>query len=261
MNAILLKFWTFLKQKNNMLIAIVIAIILFLSLVDYFQHKKIVGLKDKYDTEVKLKNALLDTVHVYKNKQGEMVAEKLTIQETVKNLSKMYGQLTASQQELINRVKDINKKNDIIAAALIQTNINLDSLKGGKVSINEKDSSISFKDSTKNIKYNILISHAIPALKNIKPILTFNEFLLPNKQFIEFHWDKKAKTDYPVSFSVSNSNDYFKTVNIDSYAIPAINKDKINPSGWKKFTGWIGKNGKYVLIGGIGVAVGHYIIK
>jgi len=263
MNTILIKIWNFLKQKNNMLIAIIVAVFLFLVITVYFQNKKIQGLKDKYQTEVKLKDALLDTVHTYINKHGELVAEKLTIQETIKNLDKMYGQLTVNQQELISRVKEINKKNDIIAAALYQSNVRIDSLLSkNKPIIDTINNKITFTEKNDtNINYNFEVRNVIPSMKNIEPSLLIKDLSLLNKSFVEFHWDKKAKTDYPVSFSISNSNKYIKATNIDSYAIPAINKNKINPSGWQKFGTWILKNGKYILICGAGFAGGIYLVK
>ena len=85
--------------------------------------------------------------------------------------------------------------------------------------------------------------------------MKFNKFELPNKQFVNFFWGDKKK-DYPISFSVSNSNDYFKTVNIDSYAIPQLQKDVVNPSAWGKITAWIKKSGGFIITVGVSGAAG-----
>jgi len=238
--------WGFLKEKNRWAIALVAAIILILCAIIYFQHNKIVRQNEQYITEVNLKNALLDSVHYYQNVHKEWVAERLTIQESIKNLDKMNQQLTASQKELLIRVKEVEKNSSIIAAALIETNVEIKKLRPPKVDV--KDSSIVFSDSTKNLKYNIEIGHAKPITLGILPTLTFNQFSMPNKQFIEFHWKDEKKLGYPISFSISNSNEYFKTVNIDSYAIPSLKPEK------SKFIQWMEKNGKTVMYVGIGAA-------
>lgn len=244
-----------LKQKNNFLITIVIAIILILSLTVYFQKNKIAKLNNKYQTEVKLKNALIDTVHVYQNIRNEWVAEKLTIQESIKNLEKLNNQLSNSQRELINRIKEVEKDSKVIAAALIETNILIDKLRPPKVSVN--DSNIVFSDSTAEIDYSIRVGYVMPMKSNIIPTLTLDRFKLYNKQFIEFHWKDEKKEGYPISFSVTNSNKYFKTANIESYAIEGLDKIDIAPTGWNKFGKWVKVNGKaigYVSLGVVGGA-------
>ena len=247
--------WSFLKQKNNLLITIVVVLILILFAIVYFQNKKIANLKDKYQSEVKLKNALVDSTHYYVNKNNELVAERLTLQGTIKNITDFNNKLDAAQKELMDRVKGIEKTNYTIAAALIQTNVIIDSLRKGKVSVDTRDSSITFSDSTKNIQYKIVVSNVKPSNMNVLPILNFNRFVLPNKQFIEFHWGTK-KLGYPISFSVSNSNEYFKTYDINSYAIPELKKEVVDPSAWGKFTSWISGNGKFIVTIGIAGAAG-----
>lgn len=224
------------------------------------------SLKTELQAEVKLKDALLDSIKYHKNKYKEVVAEKLTIQLSLDELGKLTNQLTAGQRDLLNRVKEIDKKNSIITAALIKTNIKLDSLRQGIVDVDTINKTITVKDSLKDIKYNILVSHVVPAYKNVKPTLTFKEFSMPNTQLVEFHWkDNEKDKGYPILFSVSNSNKYFKTVNIDSYAIPQLNKIDVDPNGWQKFTKWVNKKGNFVITVGVagaaGAAIGHFLLK
>jgi hypothetical protein len=266
MKIILAKIWAFLSKNNRWAIALVIVLLLAGGTIIHFKNKKIASLQTEVKTEVKLRDALLDTVTVYKNKRNELVAEKLTIQETVKNLEKMYGQLSADQKELINRIKEMDKKNAVIAAALIKTDVKIDSL----LAINGKNGTVVTVDSTKkmfNINnlaskdtsfvYDIDVNNALPALPTIKPSLLFKSIELPNKQFVEFHWkNDQKKKGYPIAFSISNSNKYIKTIGVESYAIPPLDKLKINPSGWDKFGNFMIKNGKTVLYIGIGTGVG-----
>jgi len=248
-----------MKTINLNLKTIVIgALIIFAILVGFkLYQNRVNSLEAKLEGEIKLKNALIDTAKVYKNKENEWVTEKLSIQGTLKELQNKNLVLTTSQKELINRVAELNKDNTIIAAALIQTKIELKNLKDTSVIINKKDSSMVFNDSTKDLYYNIQIKHVLAANK-LKPELNFIDFNLPNKQLIEFHWGDK-KNDYPVSFSISNSNPYFKTSNVDSYTIPEINKDKIKPTGWQKIGNFFKKSGKIVLIVG-GTVLGTILL-
>jgi len=245
---------TMMIKYRKYIILIIIVLIIILCSIIYFQHIKINKTNEKYNTEVGLRNALLDSVHYYQNKEKEWVAERLTIQESIKNLEQINGQLTTSQKELLMRIKEVQKKNDIIVAALIETNVKIDKLKPPTVVVN--DSSVIFSDSTKNLKYDIEIGHVKPINVGILPTLTFNDFQLPNKQFIEFHWKKDKKKGYPIAFSVSNSNNYFKTTNIDSYAIPKLKRKDINPNAWDRFTKWTKSNGKIIMSVGIGAVGG-----
>jgi len=258
----------FLKKKNVKIIAIVLAIILFLSFILYLQHNKIRNLKEKYQSEVKLRDALLDSVGYYQNKENEWVAEKLTIQESVKNLEKINDQLTDQQRELMKRVKEIEKTNSIIAAALIQTNVKIDSLKHkGETIVDTTGKKITFsdlhKEGNKEVSYKFIVGNVLPARLDLQPSFFIDSLYFPNKQFVEFHWKNERKRGYPVTFSVSNSNGYFTTTNIDSYAIPEINKLKINPNGWQKVGNFLIKNGKiitYIAIGGVGGAGTYYLL-
>jgi hypothetical protein len=265
MGALLKKFWAWLLLKNHLIITIVVLLLLIMGAIIYFQHKSILKLKDKYQTEVKLRNALLDTMKVYQNKEGEWVAEKLTLQETLANLNKINSQLSAEQKDLLARVKEANKKNTIIAAALIESNVIIDSLKNlTKPIIDTINKNITFRDSTKNLKYDIKIGNVMPVLK-LNPTLTFQSLMLPNTQFIEFHWKNDKKIGYPVAFSVTNTNDYFKTINIDSYIIPEIQKQTIKPTFWKKVGDFFTKSSNkwiwFSVGGAAGIVAGHYLLK
>ncbi len=228
-----------------------------------FQNK-VNKLENKLETEVKLKNALLDTVTTYKNKQGELVSEKLTLQADLKYLKDMNGQLSSSQRELLKRVEQIEKNNSVIAAALIETNVKIDGI--GAVVGETNDSSVVFKKKTTDINFIIRANHTKPLNGMIKPTLLFEKFELYNKQLVEFHWkDDQKKEGYPIAFSVSNSNEYFKTANITSYAIPGLEKEVIDPTGWQKFVAWSKKSKKMIITvgvaGGVGALIGASLLK
>lgn len=236
------------------------AVIVLLVLGLLFYINKVNKLEGKVESEIKLRTALLDTVTYHKNKFNEMVAEKLTLQTTIKELSKMNGQLTTDQKTLLVRVKQIEKENSLIAAALIRSKVKIDSLQKSNVFINVKDSSLTFTPVDKtNIDYEIMVLH-VSAYTKIKPELKFNKLEFSNVQIVDFHWKDNRKEGHPVSFSVSNSNPYFSTTNIESYAIPELTPD-IKPTFWQKLNKGIGKVGKPVIFIGVGAAATWLLMK
>ena len=255
-----------LQIKLN-LTTIVVIILLLLGVAGgwYIYQNNVKNLKSKLETEKKLETALLDSAKVYQNNKGEWVTEKLTLQDNIKNLNSLNAQLTTNQKDLLARIADVNKKNTTIAAALIQSDVIVDSLKNiTKALIDTTNKNITFQDSTKNLKYKIKVSNVVPTIK-LNPSLTFQYLSLPNTQFIEFHWKNDKKVGYPVAFSVTNTNDYFKTINIDSYIIPEIQKPVLKPTFWQKvgdfFTNTGGKIAWFGAGGVAGAMVYHFLAK
>lgn len=247
----------YFSENNRWAICLVFIMLIVGSVIYNLQRNSIEELKTKHLTEVKFKNALIDTVGYYKNVYGEEVAVKLTLQTTVKNLLLLNDNLSDSQQDLLKRIKNVEKKNSIIAAALIDAESIIDSLLAdGYVEINVADSSFKFTDSTEFLIYDILIGKAFPVIPDVDPTLMFNKLSMPNKQFVNFYWKDNKKEGYPISFSTSNSSPYFKTNDINSYVIPEINKKEINPTGWEKVGIWFKKNNQLVKFAASGVVIG-----
>lgn len=218
---------------------------------------------NKLAQQVNLTVALKDSVRYTLNKLNEEVATKKSLQADIKVIKNQNINLTKNQKELISRIENLQDDNTIISAALIETKAILDSIliTGVNVKINDMDTSVSFEKRTDSLDFNIKIQYVKPISPFIKPTITFNKLELPNKQFIEFHWENN--TDYyqaPVSFSVTNTNPIFNTTNVDSYVIPGINKKAIEPTGWEKFKHFMKKTKNTIIIGsvcgGIGVIVG-----
>lgn len=259
----------FLAKNNRWAIVMIIILLLISGGVFKFQRNKINEWKNKHEIEVKLKNALIDSVTYYQNAYGDEVAEKLTIQESIKNLEKVYNQLSSSQKELVTRVKKLNKNNTVITAALIEANVKIDSLlikdgeDGSEVVIDTVNKVVNFNnmeaiDSITDVIFNIDVKNILPAYSNIKPTMIINNLNLPNKQLVVFKWKNDKKRGYPISFSTTNSNIYYKTNNINSYGIPKLYKKTLDPTGWEKVGYWFKKNGKVVgyVAGGVVIGAG-----
>lgn len=225
----------------------------------YYYSNKVTKLKSDLQTEQGLKNALIDSVHTYQNNQKEIVSEKLSLQANLNELKKLNGNLSANQKELVGRIEDLKKKNQVIAAALVQSQFIIDSLQTHAV-VSVSDSSVSFTENNKNINYNLRVNNVAPiGLK--KPTLFINYLKIYNKQFIEFHWAHDKKVGYPVSFSITNSNPYFATSDVDSYIIPQIKKQDVKPTFWKRIGNTLNKTKNGLIWGTVGASITYIIMK
>ncbi len=239
---------------QNILIVILLGLLIFMGRCSY------TSIEDAKDSELKAVNvikALTDSTIHYKNQYDEAVAEKKSIQIDFSDLTNKNFSLTENQKELVERIKVLNKDKEVISAALIEANAEINKLRGsGIVTIDTTMKTVNFNDSVaKYFKYDITIENVSPI--NIKPVIVFNSLSLPNKQLINFHWnDNDKKNGKPVSFSVSNSNPYYKIYNIDSYIIPEVEMDVIKPNFWNRTKNFFKESGSTIGKIGIGVAIG-----
>lgn len=258
----------FFAKNNRWAILLVAVLLLVGGGIFNLQRNKIKEWKQKHQTEVNLNTALNAEMTVYQNKEQDWVAEKLSMQASLKQLFDRFNDLTASQKELVTRVKQLNKDNTVITAALIEANVKIDSLLVGQsdsstVVVDTIEKKVNFNniataDSTTNFIYDIDINHVLPAYVDVTPTMLFKNLDFPNKQLVVFEWKDDKKRGYPVSFSTTNSNPYYKTNDINSYAIPELYKKTLDPTGWQKVGYWFKKNGKIVgwVAGGVVVGAG-----
>lgn len=248
---------------NERLIIVILIILLGVGINFHFNQRAKDG--KKYEEQVKLTEALTDSIRVYQTKEGEWVAEKRTLQGDLNDLLDENSGLSDSQRELLNTVNRINKERkkdrEVFAAAQIKFEKLIDSLNvviAGASEVDTVNNIISFveTDSSANFIYDLDVLGIRPYPDTSHPEIRFNQIDFPNTQTVTFNFDKNKRKDYPVSFSVMNTNPYYKTYNIESYAIQGVDKDNINPTTGKKIWNWIKVNGKYILVGAAGFAVG-----
>lgn len=244
-----------LDLRTVLIIVLIVGIIIGGSIMS----SRIDKLHEKNRIETNLKNALQDSVRTYRNKEGLLVSEKLTLQASVKSLEDENLNLSDNQKKLIAKIKEVEKENNIIAAALINQTATIDSLESVATNIDTANNKIHFVMNTDSIKYDITVKNVKPiGISKLKPILSINKMIIPNEQFIEFHWEDGET--YPIAFSVTNSNPIFKVADIDSYVIPEVQKDKIKPNGWQKIKKWFKDNGKKIGIFFGGAVVGGLVV-
>ena len=250
-----------MKKINPTLI--IITIILVLGVIGGFwlMQKRNNAISNELDLERKLNTALRASLRTTTNKFGEIVNEKLTLQTTIENLKKLNGQLTEDQKRLLARLKASENEKSIITAALIRTNLIIDSLiHTGTVLIG--DSIITFVEKNNaDINYVVDIFDVMPIDLDSAPSMLFTNLNIPNDTYIEFFWKDDKKEGYPISFSVTNTNKYMKVHNVESFAIPSLQMDDLDPNSWQKFNKWLdnisGNTGRYVVgaLIGFGTAV------
>jgi hypothetical protein len=118
---------------------------------------------------------------------------------------------------------------------------------------------VQFVKNDSTMKYDLIV-HNVQPIDLELPKLEFKKFELPNTQFIEFHWKDERKEGYPISFSVTNSNPYYKVYNIDSYAIPELNKVELKPNFWQKLAKFSKSTGGKIAFFGVGVVTGAVLV-
>ena len=212
--------------------------------------------------QIHLTEALQADLTYTKNKLDEEVATKNSLQADIKTINEQNLNLTKNQEELLWRMKNVQKDNDLISAALIETQATLDSIRfeNTHVVINEKDTSLTFVQNNDSIGFDITVGKVRPSSAFAIPTLTFNSLKIPNKLFIEFHWDNnKEYKQKPIAFSVTHSNPLMITTNMDSFIIPEVNKKALKPTGWQKVGGFFKNRKVELIVGGIGVALGIYV--
>lgn len=252
------------KIYTNERLIIVILLILFGFGVNYHFNKRSQGEK-KYEAELKLREALQDSVKTYKTKEGFFVSEKRTLQGSLGELTAENVGLNENQKALIGTINNMNNEwkseKEIWAAARIEYNSLIDSLNvfiAGASNVDTTQNLVTFTqpDTTQNFVYDFDIYNVRPYPTNKLPEIKINLLDFPNTQSITFTFDKNERKDYPISFAVINTNPYFRVNNIESYAIPSIDKDLVNPTGWQKFGAWFKQTGKYIAVGAGGIALG-----
>lgn len=243
---------------NNRWAILGILILLFIGIVLWnVQKNRINELKIEKRDEIKLRNALVDSLNTYKNKEDDWVYEKLSLQVSIKRLEDINGNLNTNQQKLLKRINEVEKDNMVISAALINAEFIIDSLMLGGVVIDSTNKTIEFSDTLNpNLRYSFKIFNVVPFSLDTEPEFLIKKLSLPNDQFIDFKWEDNKKEGYPVSFSVTNSNEYYKVYDINSYIIPSIRKDDIDPTTWQKITQWFETKGKIVGYVAGGVIIG-----
>jgi len=252
-----------------------VIMILLLLVVGFLLYKGQVR-KDKFKAELQqeknLSTALADSINTYSNRNGELVIEKRTLQTDLRRLEDGNFDLTQNQERLVDLVNEKEKENSVLAAAVAEGGILIDSLNSelgelnviannSNVTIDDAGSDVNFKNNSDvDFQFDITINN-VKSIPSLEPQLNFNSINFPNTQEISFQWEDNRREGFPITFNISNSNRFYKTLNIDSYAIPELNKQDLKRSTFGKVWDFLKGNGKYIAVGGVGYLLGNAIGK
>src|SRR5574343_267451 len=233
MKEILNQIVNYLKSLTIKTISIIITVII-LFFIFNVGCNRIKNQNKELEYQEKLIGALTNTMRQYRDVNGNLVSEKKTIQADLDILNDENVKLTKTQRELLEQVEKANKKNMVLAAANIQLRAEIDSLLNIIGVVDTTKHTINFPYNSDDLLLNLTVGNVTPFDKSKQTFLNVNKITFPNKQEIKFQWDNNKRENYPISFSVTNTNKYFVVENIESYAIPGLDKDQISPTKWQK---------------------------
>ncbi len=240
--------------NTNGIIRISFVLLLFFGIQFHFNQTSL--LSNKYERELKLREAFRDSIRSYQLKNEVIVLEKRSLQDRLKNLQSRQKDLNNQQRTLLRTIqrlqKERKKQKSIFAAAQIRYKKLIDSMNTQIGVLRQQDSKnhrmvFTNTDSEDHFQFEIETEHMIS--NGSHPKLKIKSLDFPNTQTVTFNFDKNQRKDYPVSFSVINSNPHFKANSIESYVIPGIQKEVVNPNAQQKFRNWFQRNGNQLLVG------------
>ena len=232
----IIKLWNLLKSptiKHWKNVALVILIV-FLVVSVKIKNNKINNLI----SENNIANTLLDTVTTYKNKLNELTYEKQAFNVKFSDLKNSYDKLDQSNKDFIDRIRILENENKkLIAATSISQIVEVDPIIDTTAIIDTVNNTLQFKDVVLNVDKDTLLKYDF-LINTLSPKLTIQELSMPNILYIshKFNSDNTG-----VLVDVTNSNDYFKVNDINSYVIPIDKKSHIKT---------------YIKVGGISFAIG-----
>ena len=204
------------------------------------------------------KDALFSKMKVFKDTNGLIWAERNALQVSLFQLRADSTLLTAQKKELLKRITATGDAKNVIAAALIETKVKANSIQVIKP-VTVTDSTVTFAAKTDSISFKATVTN-VQALPHRIASFHLDSLTLSNKSYVNFKWGAK-KEGFPVSFSITNSNPMFKTVNIESYIIPEISKTALQPTFFEKVGTGIRTHGMAFGIGSVvGFAGATYLL-
>ena len=221
----------------------VIPLVILLLVMHRCEVVKSSKLEKELQSNYNMMRVLHDSIHTVTTKNGELISYKNSFQNDMKSMKSNYDLMTENQKALYNEIKSSKK---LITAMRADMTVRLDSLiNNDQYTINSDSTSVTFSDSTTDLKYNISVN----GIKPISPELVINNLELPNKQLVTHEFTE----DGGVKVTIKNSNKFFKTNDVDGYIIPQVTEDVVKPNKWKK----VWNTTKKVAIG---VAIGAFTL-
>jgi hypothetical protein len=210
--------FTSLEIKNKLIFFLVLIILILLSMYSC-EHKNNVSNENLILKQNIFNSVLHDSIKVLHNDNGTLTSQKTVLSGDIELLEKNKDLLSDNYKDLANRYK---KDKNTIAVLNLKLVTLKDSIKNNKPT-EITDTSITFKDSTNGLDYEITVLNVKPlkgAELDIKKIKIYNDVA------IDYKFDKNGQ----ILIDVTPKDTTTKVLGEDAIMSDKIKKPDINPS-------------------------------
>jgi hypothetical protein len=177
--------------------------------------------ENEINKEKALVEAIQDSLHVYKEKNGQLVVQKKTLIGTLKDIKEQNEFLNAEQKDLIEKLNKLQTKTHrSVGGMLVKQEIKVDSLKL-ITSLNKTDSASFVSQYTSDsISMVIDIKGVKPTTDSI-PSVSLRNLTIPGELFVEFGYDP-TNPNHVISVTARSTNPLLRAQKIETQLIPEI---------------------------------------
>ena len=214
----LFSLFTSLEIKNKLILSLIMLILILLSMYGC-EYNNNIDNKNLVLKQQQFNKVLGDSIKLLYNTNGTITSQKTVLSANLDLLKQNNNLLSSNYKDLASRFK---KDKNIISVLNLKLMTLKDSIKNSKP-IEITDTSITFKDSTNGLDYEITVLNVKPlkgAELNIKKIKVYNDVA------IDYKFDKDGK----ILLDVTPKDNSTKVLSQDAIITDKINKDEISPS-------------------------------
>ena len=210
--------FTSLEIKNKLILFLILIILLLFSMYGC-EHNNNIDNKNLVLKQEEFNKVLGDSIKLLHNVNGTITSQKTVLSANLDLLKQNNNLLSTNYKDLATRFK---KDKNIISVLNLKLMTLKDSIKNSKP-IEITDTSITFKDSTNGLDYEITVLNVKPlkgAELNIKKIKVYNDVA------IDYKFDKDGK----ILLDVTPKDGSTKVLSQDAIITDKINKEEVSPS-------------------------------
>jgi hypothetical protein len=214
----LFSLFTSLEIKNKLILSLIMLILILLSMYGC-EYNNNIDNKNLVLKQQEFNKVLGDSIKLLYNVNCTITSQKTVLSANLDLLKQNNNLLSSNYKDLASRFK---KDKNIISVLNLKLMTLKDSIKNSKP-IEITDTSITFKDSTNGLDYEITVLNVKPlkgAELNIKKIKVYNDVA------IDYKFDKDGK----ILLDVTPKDNSTKVLSQDAIITDKINKDEISPS-------------------------------
>jgi uncharacterized membrane-anchored protein len=214
----LFSLFTTLEIKNKLILFLILIILLLFSMYGCERNNNIDN-KNLVLKQQQFNKVLGDSIKLLHNANGTITSQKTVLSANLDLLEQNNNLLSSNYKDLATRFK---KDKNIISVLNLKLITLKDSIKNNKP-IEITDTSITFKDSTNGLDYEITVLNVKPlkgAELDIKKIKVYNDIA------VDYKFDK----DGQILLDVTPKDTSTKVVTLDAIINDKITKEEVSPS-------------------------------